>query len=253
MQKNLMKAKLREGKPVLGGICRLAYPTSIEAMGYAGLDWVLIDSEHGSMGFETAEVMSMYAYATGVTPIMRVHTLSESLIMRALDIGAQGVLVPHVCTAEDAKLVADAAHYLPKGTRGVGPGRGTRFGAIPAAEYFAMSNEEVITLVMIEDAEAIDNIEAIAAVEGIHILNIGTSDLSQSLGVSGDFKHPKVLDAIEKTRAAADKYGKWVAFPARSKAEAAECVKAGYHATIVGTDTSILRAGFADIVETAKG
>ena len=108
MQKNLMKAKLEAGKVVLGGGARTPYPGVIEAMGYAGVDWALIDGEHGSISYETAEVMCMYAYAVGVTPVMRVHELSESLITRALDLGALGVLVPHVKNAADARLAADA-------------------------------------------------------------------------------------------------------------------------------------------------
>jgi len=248
MQKNLMKAKLEEGKVVLGGGARTPYPGVIEAMGYAGVDWVLIDGEHGSMSYETAEVMCMYAYAVGVTPIMRVHELSESLITRALDLGALGVLVPHVKTAADARRAADAAFYQPVGTRGVGPMRGARFGAVALTDYFAHANRETVVMVMIEDAEAIENIDAIAAAEGIHILHIGTADLSQSMGVPGQTDHPTIQAAVREVAAAAQKHGKWVGCQARNRKRITELTAAGFHSLTVGNDMAVLRAAFAELV-----
>ncbi len=253
MHKNLMKTKLSAGQCVLGGIARLAHPSTIEAMGYAGLDWVLIDGEHGSMSFETMETMCMYAYAGGITPVVRLHTISSSMIMRALDLGALGVMVPRVRTVADAEVVAAAARYHPEGTRGSGPSRGVRFGALPALEYYKLSNQEVLTILCIEEAEAIENIEGIAAVPGVDILLVAPNDLSQSLGVHGDHKHPKMLDAIAKTAAAARRHRKWLAIGLRTldKRDLATYVDAGYDAVLVGVDLFHLREAYAAIVAEA--
>src|SRR5919109_4977432 len=127
--------------------------------------------------------------------------------MRALDIGAQGVLVPHIKNADDARRAVDAALYPPDGRRGIGPNRGSQFGAISADEYFKPINDEVAVMLMMEEADAVENIGAITGVAGITALSIGLSDLSGSLGVPGQANHPAVRAAVDTLMAAAARKG----------------------------------------------
>src|SRR5437867_8219637 len=127
---NKLKRALREGKTVFGSSVRLPEPGLVEALGYAGFDYVLIDGEHGSMGWADMERMILAAFAADTTPIVRVLKNEPELVMRALDIGAMGILAPHVCTKADACQLKDGALYPPDGHRGVGVGRGAMWGAI---------------------------------------------------------------------------------------------------------------------------
>lgn len=116
--------------------------------------------------------------------------------MRSLDLGAQGILIPHCCTAEDARRFKQGSLYAPQGTRGVGPGRSKQWGVVGNEEYYQTINDQVLLLAMIEDPEAIDNIEAIAQ-EGLDVLWVGTGDLAASYGVPGQLTHPKVVEASQ--------------------------------------------------------
>jgi 4-hydroxy-2-oxoheptanedioate aldolase len=237
---NKLKQKLAAGGLVLSGGVRLPEPGLVEVMGYAGVDYVLIDAEHGSMGWTEIERMVLAAYAADTTPIVRVHENDEARIMRALDLGAMGVLVPHIRSAEEAQHVVDGAFYPPQGKRGVGPSRGIKFGAVSSADYYANINNEVSVSLMIEDAEAIDNINEIVEVEGIDVLNVGTSDLAASLGVPGQPLHAKVAEASEKVLAAAARKGIAVGYPTRSLEDGVQAVKRGFRVLSCGNAAPLL-------------
>jgi 2-keto-3-deoxy-L-rhamnonate aldolase RhmA len=151
-----------------------------------------------------------------------------------LDIGAMGILVPHVCTEQDARRLADGAYYPPRGRRGVGVGRGGKWGAIPMDEYFRSANDEIVLMAMIEDVEAIENIEAIAAVK-LDILFVGTHDLAASYGLLGQISHPRVLAAGDRVVAAARRWNVAVGFPARNAGDATSALQRGYRAIGYGS------------------
>ena len=240
IRKNKMKQKLKAGELVFSASVRLPEPGLVEVMGYAGVDYVLIDAEHGSMGWTEMERMILAAYAADVTPIVRVHENNEAMIMRTLDIGAMGVLVPHCRNAADAQQVVNGALYPPDGKRGVGPSRGIKFGAVSASDYYANINDEISVSVMIEDVEAIDNIDEIVEVKGIDVLNVGTSDLAASLGVPGQPLHPKVAQASEKVLAAATRKGIAVGYPTRSIEDGVKAIKRGFRVFSCGNAAPLL-------------
>jgi 4-hydroxy-2-oxoheptanedioate aldolase len=151
---NRMKQKLRQGQPAFGGLVRTPEPTLAEAPGYAGYDYVGLDAEHGGHSVETLDALILTAYAGDITPIVRVNENSPGLIMRVLD------------------------------------NRGSQFGAIAGDECFKPINDEVAVILMMEEADAVENIGAITDVAGITALSIGLSDLSGSLGVPGQANHP---------------------------------------------------------------
>jgi 4-hydroxy-2-oxoheptanedioate aldolase len=231
---NRLKRILNEGKVAFGSAARLPEPGLVEALGYAGFDYVVIDAEHGSIGWEALERMVLAAYAADTTPIVRVTKNEPELVMRSLDLGAQGILVPHICNEADARRFRDGAIYPPDGRRGVGLGRGALWGAVSSEEYFRTIQSEIVLMAMIEDVEAIENIEAIAAA-GLDILFVGTHDLAASMGLLGQINHPRVLAASDRVAAAARRHGTVAGFPVRSSDEAADAVKRGFRSIGYGS------------------
>ncbi len=157
---------------------------------------------------EVAE-LCIASLPTGVTPIVRACANAIDEATRALDNGALGIVMPHVDTAKEARRIAEAFHYPPRGTRSWG-GPPAVYGYRPPsmAEAQKAINDEILTVVMIESPEAVKNAEDIAEVDGVDVLLIGTSDLSSELGVAGQMGHPKIIDAYETVAAACRKHGK---------------------------------------------
>lgn len=210
--------EVRDGKVVVGTMIRMVRNSAIVLVAAnAGLDFVMFDMEHGAFNFETIADAASLARAKGIECFVRVPELSKGNVSRALDCGVTGVMVPMIRTANDAKLFAGWAKYAPIGERGLGGnGAHTEYhdeGSNSEA-FMPSENARVLTIAQIELSEAIDNIDAIAAVDGIDALLIGPADLSNSLGVSGQFNHPKMDAAIQKVADAAKKHGKVFGFHA---------------------------------------
>lgn len=174
-----------------------------------GFDWLFVDLEHGAAGLDTASQICVAALDAGVTPFVRVPENAPAWIGRALDGGAIGVVVPHIDTPEDARRAVASARYPPAGERslsGLLPQFGYR--ALPAADHMRQGDALTVVVGIIETAEAVERIDAIAAVPGLDALQVGTSDLSVSLGVAGELDHPKVQDAVRRTIEACRRHGK---------------------------------------------
>lgn len=191
--------RLRAGKTAIGfGVSHLrtvAAPALAKAAGY---DWLFIDMEHGAFSVHEATQLCFAALNTGVSPIVRVCTDALDEGTRALDNGAQGIVVPHVDTPAQAKRVADAFRYPPRGTRSWGGGV-AQFGFLPppVAQAQEQVNDATMVIAMIETAEAVANVAAIAATPGIDALLVGTSDLTADMGISGQAGHPRVQAAYQ--------------------------------------------------------
>lgn len=248
MNRKSFRQRLKDGEIVLGCAVGIAHPIAVEAAGYAGFDFVLLDTEHSALDITAIEPMILAARATGVTAIYRVRHLDAAAIGRALDIGSDGILVPHVKSAQQARAVVEAARYAPLGHRGLGPGRPIRFGLSDPGEYVAHANEQTVVAVMIEDQEAVENIEAIAAVDGIDVFNIGTWDLSNSLGVPLDTRHPKLMDAITRILAAAKAHGIAAGVPPESPEEVSALTKLGCQFFESCSAQGVLAEGLRNIV-----
>ena len=201
LQTNQLKRALAVGKTAFGLLNSIPSPLLVEMIGYAGYDFVILDMEHVCVNPETLENMVRAAECAGITPLVRVPNAAPEAILRALDCGAQGIVVPHVRNAAEAAQAVAASRYHPLGTRGISGGRTTGFGAIDLSTYFARANSEIMVVAMIEDREGVDNLDAILSVAGIDMVLEGAIDLSQSYGVPGQAQHPIVQDAIEKIAA----------------------------------------------------
>jgi len=201
MQTNTLKQKLSDGKPAFGVMITFPSPTVVEMLGYMGFDWVLIDNEHGSITVDLSEDMIRAGELTGIAPIVRPVVNRPEVIAPFLDRGAWGVQVPHVNTRAEAEAAVAACKYFPEGQRGsFSGGRPAEYGmtGTPTKDYFVKANAETLVCLMLEEVEAIDNIDEIVKVKGVDVLFIGSGDLSQSMGYTGQQSHPEVLALMEK-------------------------------------------------------
>ncbi|MDD4599948.1 2-keto-3-deoxy-L-rhamnonate aldolase [bioreactor metagenome] len=180
---------------------------NVEVLGYAGFDFVIICTEHASNGVHNLTGLLRAADVSGIMPIVRVTENNAALITKVLDAGAGGVLIPHVITADQAKSAVKAAKYGPQGERGLaGIVRAARYGFTPLKEYTMAQNKDSLVIVQIEDVPALENIDEILAVEGVDGIFVGPADLSQSMGIPGQFDNPEfqkvVKDIIRRGREA---------------------------------------------------
>ena len=203
MRINLTKRKLAEGEVVFGGLIGSYAPDQVELFGAIGYDFVFLDCEHGSMSLSDVENMCRAAEVYEITPLVRVPDHAETAILQYLDRGVQGIIVPHVNTRAVAEAVVHAARYFPEGNRGVGSGRAHDYGVnLSRAESTRWINNETLVIPMVEEVEAIDNLDDILTVSGVDILHVASSDLTQSLGYPGPEKVREVMrDTIGRIRA----------------------------------------------------
>ena len=200
MKKNQIKEKLAAGKPVYGAMVQFPDPDLVELLGYAGFDWILIDAEHGSINENDCAAMSRACELANTTSIVRPPSNHPETILRLLDRGAQGVQVPHVNSAQDARAVVEAVKYYPLGKRGVTSStRSCNYGfreSIP--DYVRISNEETLICVMIEEFEAVHNLPEILKVDGVDVFFVGAGDLAQSMGHPGNKNTPEVQKVVNQ-------------------------------------------------------
>ncbi len=199
MRTNQTKAKLKSGQTVIGCFVRYADPGLIDFLGYQGWDFIVFDGEHGTIEPRDCENMVRAAEVHDVTPIIRVNSNQPPIILRYLDTGAQGLHVPWVNSAQEAEQVISSVKYYPRGIRGLASVRAADYGqTVPLGEYTQKANSETLVVIHIETAEAVDRLPEILGVDGIDVVFIGPTDLSQSYGVPGQADHPTVRAAIQR-------------------------------------------------------
>lgn len=210
-----------------------------------GFPWLFIDLEHNAIDLGTAADLCVAALATGITPIARVPGHAAHHASRLLDAGAQGIVVPHIDSAEQARAVVRACLYPPQGERSLtAPLPQLRFEMPPTAELLHRLNQNTLVVVMLETATAIDNAEAIAAVEGVDVLMIGSNDLSAQYGIAGQFGHPRIRSAYERVIAACRRHGKVAGMGGiYDHALMQHYIEAGVRFLLGGSDVSFMMAG----------
>ena len=193
---NYLKERLKEKPYVVGAFVASCSPTNVEILGMNGVDFVILDMEHSPLGLETMVDMIRAAEAYNMVALTRVYTIETKLMRRILDVGAHGLLVPMVNTVEEAQYIIDAVKFPPVGKRGMNSGRGPRWGCYD--HYIEEANGALFTMFQCETREGLENIEKIAALDGLDAVFIGTGDLSLDMGHPGDLKSPEVSSAINK-------------------------------------------------------
>ncbi len=240
MQGNLLKKKLKEGKTCFGTFVRLG-PAATEILGYAGWDFAVIDMEHGVFDFPLVEQCIRAARCSGITSLVRIPEPTPSNIMRVVDAGAEGVQVPQVESAETAQQVCRAARYFPEGNRGLCSFvRAAGYSAVSPEEHIPSSNREVLTVIHIEGERAVREIESIMETAGLDVIFLGPWDLSQSLGVPGKTKDPRVIELMEKVIALCKKKGVASGTFVRFVDEAKYWIDLGVRYMMLSTDAGLL-------------
>lgn len=242
LPRNHFKHAIAAGKQQIGLWSSLSSNYTVEVIAGAGFDWILLDTEHSPNDLESvlSQLQACAPYESH--PIVRVAWNDAVLIKRYLDAGAQSLLIPFVQNADEARAAVAATRYPPQGIRGVaGATRATRFGRIQG--YAKRAHEELCVLLQVETKEAVDNIEAICAVDGVDGVFIGPADLHASLGYTGETGNPAVVPMIEDAIRRIRKAGRAVGVLTSAEAEVRRYMAAGCNFTAVGADVGVLARG----------
>ena len=254
MRPNQTKRLLAEGKPAIGLFCSTASAFVAEALGHAGYDFVIVDLQHGENNLGNLQNMLQALSSTPATPLVRVPANMAVYIQRSLDLGSYGIVVPLVSTREEAEGVVQSVRYAPAGARSFGPLRGMLYAG---SDYFAKSADELLTLVMLETAEAAKNAEEILLTPGIDGAFIGPNDLAItlgfSLGVPERAEMPKpVEDAIQGILGAAKRTGKAAGIATFDLASAKTRIAQGFTFVSVMSDIRMIRMTAAETLKAIK-
>ena len=248
---NRCKRKILAGEPALGAWLAMGNPIAAEIVANAGYDTVVMDHEHGPGDLLNAISLMQAVHASGATPMMRVPWNDMVYIKRALDIGVMGIIVPYVQNAAEAEAVVAACRFPTAGVRGVAPhaARCSGWGSQLAA-YRAAMPDELLIACQIETEEAIDNIEEIAAVDGVDMLFMGPSDISASIGHMLDMEEPAVIRLIQKAERQMRATGKLLATVTRPGKTVKWTFERGYDLVVCGQDAKLLQgAALAQVKE----
>lgn len=199
MYTNTTKQKLNNGETVYGAFFRTPDTSLVELQGYLGWDFLVLDGEHGTLQPRDIEDQCRACELRGMTPIARATTNEQSIILRFMDTGVQGALIPFVNTGADAERAVQSIKYQPRGQRGLAGIRAADFGRVGSlGEYVEKANTETLVVAQIETTEAIENLPEIIKTDGVDVIFIGPNDLANSLGHAGNIPHPEVQAAVNK-------------------------------------------------------
>ncbi|QNG38603.1 2,4-dihydroxyhept-2-ene-1,7-dioic acid aldolase [Geodermatophilaceae bacterium NBWT11] len=252
-RRSLLRAALADtSRPALGTWLKIASTELLELVAIAGFDFVVLDLEHSPMDLESASGLIGVARHAGLPAVVRVPDLHPGLVQRVLDAGAEGVMVPHVDTVEQAQAAAAAVRFPPRGTRGVGAtSRVGDWGALPLEEYLRYGQEEVVLIAQVESADAARQAAAIGGVDGVDALLVGAADLavSQGAAVSDFVVQDLIAEAVRGARAAGVPVG-------NAGGATAEAVRAaletGFGFTMLSNDASLFGAAATAAVQAAR-
>jgi len=251
--RNIVKEKLARNELVASMTVRLTRGVEIARLAKtAGFDMIYIDMEHSTITLDMTGQICLAALSAGVVPMVRVPANTPDYIQRVLDGGALGIVAPGIGSAEEAREVVKAVKFPPLGERGAGGALPhLEYRSFPTAEANAAVNDATMVIVQFESAEALARADEIAAVEGVDMVLIGVNDMLASMGLAGQYEHPKVREAYARTIEACRKHGKHVGVGGLSTRPklAAEFVAMGARMISTGTDIQFL---LATMTEKAK-
>ena len=243
-----IKQRMKNGETVIGTWNSFPSPSVVNAIGCAGLDFVVIDCEHGPMNFETAENIVRAAEVKNMDTVIRVPANKDHFILRALDIGSHGVQVPHISTSGATSAVVNSAKYSPVGERGLSPF--TRAGdyGVNSDNHIEQSNESTLIVLNVEGVEGLKNLSSICSVKGVDVVFIGPYDLSQSLGKPGDVENIEVISAIKQAVAVAKENNIACGSFARDKKYLDILLSSGVRYITYGVDSAVLTNAYCDLM-----
>ncbi len=252
--KNILKEKLAAGARPVGTFFELGSESVVEALGKTGLDFLIVDNEHGPFEAERTADFVRAAELAGIAPLARVREISRPAVLKLLDVGVQGIIVPDVHTPDQVRALVDYAKFSPVGRRGFCPTRKDGWGFdYPATEdlrtNMAYCNAETLLIPQCETVGCLENIEAVAATEGVDGIFIGPFDLSISMGIPGQFEHPDFLRALGRIRDACRAAGKFSIYFTVREDKVAEGFRLGFDVMTYSLDARILIQAYRDALE----
>ncbi|MDE2615318.1 MAG: 2,4-dihydroxyhept-2-ene-1,7-dioic acid aldolase [Burkholderiales bacterium] len=251
MRENRLRTLWNADRAVLNGWLALPCSFSAEVMAHQGWDALTIDLQHGLVGEQAMVGMLQAIGSTDTVPVVRVPWLEPGIVMKALDAGALGLICPMINSVDDAARLVAYTHYAPRGTRSFGP---IRAALVHGADYAERADDHIVVFAMIETAQALEQLDAILAVDGLDAIYIGPSDLSLALGCKPVFDdvEPKVAQAIEHIVARAKAHGV-VAGIHNGRADVARArVAKGFRFVTLGTDSRLLATGSQDLLRAMR-
>ena len=240
--RNPLRAKLRDGSTSYGLWITLADPVVTELVCMLGVDWIVVDMEHGRLGLADLLSHAQAARGSGVAVLTRVPGLEAGVIGRALDLGIDGVIVPYVKGAHDIRDAFRQARFPPEGERGIGGERASHWG-MRMADYLATANEETLVIPLIETREAAADIDAILDIEGLECIFLGPADFSASQGFTGQWEGPGVAEALLDIKASADVAGVATGIVGRTGADQVRRRDQGFRMIGIGSDAGFIADG----------
>lgn len=238
-----LRRRVLAGDPTVGAFIQLASPIAAEILAQAGFDWLIVDLEHGHGG-EAELLGQLHAIqATPAAALVRVQSSERLRIARALDLGADGLMIPRIETVDDARDALSWMRFPPHGMRGVAlTARGDGYATVDHPAVAAI-NERVLGIFQVESPLAVDNAEALAAIEGVDCLFVGPADLSHAMGIPGRIDHPEFLAALDRVIAACARHGKAAGILLRGADAVPEALEQGFRFIGVGSDVGWLIGG----------
>ncbi|KAI0841206.1 Phosphoenolpyruvate/pyruvate domain-containing protein [Hypoxylon sp. FL0890] len=253
----LKDAFLKNDTPSIGVWQTLPGQNVSRILARAGVDWVMVDCEHGNIDDAAMHEAVPAIASCGVSPLVRLPDMQGWMIKRALDAGAHGILIPLLRSVEEAEKIVGAAKFPPQGQRGLGsPFAMERFNPVPTmTEYLQQANDSLLTMVQIETQEALDAVEEIAAIPGIDVLFIGPFDLGNNIGhpILDGVMEPELEQAMDRILEATNKAGKKCGFFATSGEQAKKYADKGFHMISAALDTTLLQASLGLSLSAARG
>jgi 2-dehydro-3-deoxyglucarate aldolase/4-hydroxy-2-oxoheptanedioate aldolase len=253
-----MKMSLRKrvmaGEVVLGSmVFEFFSPGIAQIMKHAGCEYIIYDMEHTGLGYETVKAQVAACRGLGLAPMARVPRSDYAYLARALDIGCEGVMVPMVNTADEARAIVEACRYPPVGRRGAAFGFAhDHYEAGSPVDKIKHANKRNLVIAQIETEHGLDNVEEIAAVDGIDVLWVGHFDLTNFLGIPGEFDNKVYRDALKRVVKAGRKHGKGLGFMASDENWAREYKGHGFNMLAAGTDHGILMKGVSQLLGSVR-
>jgi 4-hydroxy-2-oxoheptanedioate aldolase len=249
---NRLKAQLAAGEPTLGVIVTVPSVAVVQTLVSAGVDWLILDMEHASIGPETLQAMIAATSGTAVTPLVRLPWAHAWQSKLPLDLGAKGIVFPMICSQEQAVSAAGSVKYPPEGNRLWGPFYAPMSWAMPMPDYIASANANVLAIATIEDAAAIRNIDSIVSTPGIDLAFIGPGDLAMSMGIPGQFEHPQFLEAVKTAEKAILRSSVALGGVARTPEHARSMIRRGYKALVFGFDWMLLQRSALSFIDEVR-
>jgi len=237
---NPVKAKLKQGKPVMGAVMITPSLGNMQVLSRSGLDWVWIDMEHGPINLESAHALILATQGTGAIPVVRIPWKEDWMAKRVMDAGAMGVVFPFLKTREEAEAAVAAVKYPPEGVRGFSPALAAHRQGLSVADYPGWANENVLCLLLIEHQEAVKRIDSILSVPGIDAAIIGHMDLSGSYGLLGQITHPEVAGAMKEILEAGKRHQVPVGIAATTADAIKQRLTEGFQWISIGSDIVLL-------------